>query len=132
MRLEWLIGEYRDVRHQLLPDRTGHMVRVELRLAPFLVVWCAQSIAVRLDQERNALLETHVDELVCRPRRRQSDDCVRELRAIAEDVVTDERVLPHEMPNAPSAEPFLHSHSCYLVQKAFEVRDECEVSLPVE
>ena len=42
VRLVWLVGEYWDVRHQLVPDRAGHMVRVELRFAPLLIVWRTQ------------------------------------------------------------------------------------------
>ena len=40
VRLLWLVDEYWDVRHQLVPDRAGYLVRVELRLAPLLIVAC--------------------------------------------------------------------------------------------
>ena len=51
VRLEWLVVDHRDWGHQLLHDRTGHILRVELRLAPLLVVWHPQCLAVPIYQE---------------------------------------------------------------------------------
>ena len=107
-------------------------MRVELQLAPLLVVWPTQCLAVRVVEERDSLLESHVHELDRGPRWRQRVDGVREVRAIAEEVVTVERVLAHKMPKALSAEPLLRFHSSDFVKKTLEVGDECEVSLPVE
>ena len=46
--------------------------------------------------------------------------------------MTVEPVVAPEMTKELSTEPFLHSHSCDIVLKAFEVRDDGELPLPVE
>ena len=109
MRLVWLVVEHCDVRHQLVPDRAGFLVRVELRLATLLLMWRAQCLAVRLDQERHSVLESQVHELDPCPRRRQRVDGVREVRVIAEKWVTVSDVLAHKMSKALYAEPLLNS-----------------------
>ena len=63
VRLVWLVGECWHVRHQLVPNRAGYLVRIELRLSPFLLVWRAQCLAVSIDQERHSLLELQIVEL---------------------------------------------------------------------
>ena len=78
------------------------MVRVEQRLTPLLFVWRAKCLAIRVDHEGHALLEPHVHELDCCRRRRDSLDCVREVRGIAEEVGTVERLLAQEMPKSPN------------------------------
>ena len=78
------------------------------------------------------MLETHGHELDCCSRQRESVDCVQEVLAIAEDVVTFVRLLAPKMPKAHSTEPVIHSHSCDMVEIASEVRDECEVAFPFQ
>ena len=132
VRLVWLVGEYGDVRHQRVPDRAGYLVPEELRLAPLLIVWRAQCLALSVHHKPHSQLKSHVHELDGCPRRRQRVDGVREVRAIAEEVLMVESVLAHEMPKALSVEPLLRFHSIDIVKKSLEVGDEWEVSLRVE
>ena len=84
VRLQFLLGEYGAFCHLLVPDRTEHMVRVELQLAPLLILWRRQCFSVRLVQERHSRLESHFHKLDWCSRRRQIVDCVRDARPSAE------------------------------------------------
>ena len=127
-----VVGSFRDVSQQLLPDAAGELVRVEHRMAQLLVVWPADGFAISVDHDRHSLLEQHVHELDWCLWRRQIVDDVREVRTIAEDLLTIERVQANKVSKTPPAETVLHPAPGDIGQEALEVGDESEVPQTVE
>ena len=80
-------------------------------------------ILIPIDQEGHSLLTSHVHNLDGVPRRRHRVDGVRNFRASADELLTGERVLAHEMPKALSAEPHLRVQSSDIVKKRLDVGD---------
>ena len=132
VRLVWLVGEYWDVRHQLVSDTAGDFVLVQLRPAAILIMLPAERLAISVDHEWHSLLQPHVHEHDCSSRRKQREDCVREHRTIAADLVMTERVLAKKVPKAVPRETLLHLAPGDDRTEALEVGDETEVPVQVE
>ena len=78
-------------------------------------------MGVGLEEERHSLLEPDIPELDSSSKRRQSRECVREFRDIAEDVVTLENILANEIPKALSEETRILFQSSEVLNKTLEV-----------
>ena len=124
----WLVAEYTGVCHHLLPDRIAHLVLVKLRLCPLHIMWRTQSLAVHVDQEKNSFVKFQFNEIDGGRQRRHCVDGVREVRAIAEEVLTVDRVLAHEMHKVLSAEILLRVVSVNILKKSLKFGDDCELS----
>ena len=60
VRLVCLVCENSEIPHQFVPNRARYMVRVDFRLSALLLVWRAKGLVVSVDQERDSLLEPHL------------------------------------------------------------------------
>ena len=124
-RLVLFVGEYCCVRHKLVPDRTGNVVQVELRLAPLLILWRTQCHAVRVDQHRHSLFESHVHQLDCCSRLRQSLDGGLEIWTVAKHLLPLQGILSDKVPKAPSAKTFLQFDFDDVGEEPLETGYEC-------